>query len=157
MWVAVAGAFFGRATFVCQTISSSIFFADRFSSEPLLSTMNYIIENHLAKGSTESWTRVFGFIVQRGNHYTIEPIQILRMLTLVELPLLVGFFLCLWWLPFACCSVFSLFLFHWMVSSRTGCVKPNLQQWSKGIEKNVLPRFGLGFLNSEFKLLASKP
>ena len=85
--------FWSWRTFVCQVISCSKFLlVDRFPSEPLLPTVIYIIENQLRKSSTESWTRVFRFEVQVANHYTIEPIQILRMLTLVELPLLVGFF-----------------------------------------------------------------
>ena len=69
-----------------------IFFVDRFLSEPLLATAIYIMEYHLRKGSTESCTWVFGFKVQGANHYTIELTEIIRMLTLGELPLLVGFF-----------------------------------------------------------------
>ena len=52
---------------------------------------------------------------------------------------------------------FFLVLFHWLVSFSSRCVKSNLQHWSKMIEKGFLARFELGFLNSEFKLLASKP
>ena len=137
--------------------SSNFFFVDRFPSEPLLSAVIYIVENQLRKGSTESWTGVFGFIFRGANHFPIEPAQLVRMLTLCGLPSLVGFFLCLWWLSFACYMVFSWFFFHWSVSFLTRCVNFNLQQWTKSNETNFLPRFGLGFLNSDFKLLASKP
>ena len=136
--------------------SSNFFFVDRFPSEPLLSTVIYIVENQLRKGSTESWIGFFGFKVRGANHFPIEPAQLVRMLTLCGLPSLVGFFLCLWWLPFACYMVFSWF-FPLIGFSLTRCVNLNLQQWTKCDETNVLPRFGLGFLNSEFKLLASKP
>ena len=44
-----------------------------FPSEPLLSTVIYIIENHLRKVSTESWTRIFGLKVQGANYYTMDP------------------------------------------------------------------------------------
>ena len=146
MWVACVGwcLFWSWPTFVCQVISCSKFFCvDRFPSEPLLSTVIYIIENQLRKGSTESWTRVFVFKFQGANHFPIEPTQIVRMLTLGELLLLAVFF-CLWWLPFACYSVFSLF-FHWVVSSRTRCVKSNLQHWLKGSEKMFYQDLVSGF------------
>ena len=102
------------------------FFVDRFPSEPLLSAVIYIVENQLRKGSTESWIGFFGFKVRGANHFPIEPAQLVRMLTLCGLPSLVGFFLCLWWLPFACYMVFSWFFFHWSVSFLTRCVKSNL-------------------------------
>ena len=57
------------------------------------------------------------------------------------------------------CLLFGFFLVfvHWLVSSLTRRVNSNLHQWSKVIEKRVLARFELGFLNSELKLPASKP
>ena len=158
MWVAFAGAFFWSwPNFVCSVISSSIFFVDRFPSEPPLATAIYIIEYQSRKGSTESWTRVFGFKVQGANHYTIEPTQILRMLTLSELPLLVAFYSL--FVMITVCLLFGFFLVfvHWLVSLLTRRVNSNLLQWSKVLEKRVRARFELGFLNSEFKLLASKP
>ena len=133
------------------------FFVDRFPSEPLLSAVIYIIENQLRKGSTESWTGVFGFIVQSANHFTIEPTQILKMLTLRELPLLVGFFSLFVMIAVCLLCGFFLVFVHWLVSLLTRRVNSNLLQWSKVIEKRVRARFELGFLNSEFKLLASKP
>ena len=137
--------------------SSNLICVERFPPEPLLSTVIYIIENQLRKGSTESWTRVFGLKVQGANHYTIQPTQNLKMLTLVELPLLMAFhslFVMIFvWLLFG----FSLVFVHWSVSFLTSCVNSNLHQWSKVIEKRILARFELGFLNSEFKLLASNP
>ena len=139
-------------------ISSSNFLsADRFPSEPLFSTVIDITENQLKKSSTESWTRVFGFKVQGADHYTFEPTQILRMLTVVELPLLVA--LSSLFVMITVCLLFGFFLVfvHWLVSSLTRRVNSNLHQWSKVIQKRVLARFELGFLNSEFKLLASKP
>ena len=139
-------------------ISSSIFLStDRFPSESLVSTVIHIIENQLRKRSTESWTRVFGFQVQCADHYNFEPTQILRMLTFGELPLLVA--LSSLFVMIAVCLLFVFFLVfvHWLVSSLTRRVNSNLHQWSKVIEKRVLARFELGFLNSEFKLPASKP
>ena len=139
-------------------ISSSNFLsADRFPSEPLFSTVIDITENQLKKSSSESWTRVFGFKVQGADHYTFEPTQILRMLTFGELPLLVALsslfvMITVYWL-----FGFFLVFVHWLVSSLTRRVNSNLHQWSKVIEKRVLARFELGFLNSEFNLLASKP
>ena len=136
---------------------SKFIFVYRFPSDPLLFTVINIIENQLRKGSTESWTGVFGFIVQSANHFTIEPTQILKMLTLRELPFLVGFFSL--FVMITVCLLFGFFpvFVHWLVSLLTRRVNSNLLQWSKVIEKRVRARFELGFLNSEFKLLASKP
>ena len=136
---------------------SKFIFFDRFPSDPLLFTVINIIENQLRKGSTESWTGVFGFIVQSANHFTIEPTQILKMLTLRELPLLVGFFSLFVMIAVCLLCGFFLVFVHWLVSLLTRRVNSNLLQWSKVIEKRVRARFELGFLNSEFKLLASKP
>ena len=121
-----------------------LFFPDWFS-EPLLSTINYIIENQLTKGSTERWTRVFGFKVQGANHYIIEPTPIIRMLTLRGLLLLVGFSSL--FVMITVCSLFGFFLFffHGVVSSRTRCVNSNLQHWSKGIEKMFYQDLVSGF------------
>ena len=97
-------------------------FVDRSPSEPLLSTVIYIIDKQLRKGSTESWTRVFGFKIQVSNHYTMDPIQNLRMLTLAELPLLVGFYSL--FAMITVCLLFGIFLvfFQWLVSFLTRCV-----------------------------------
>ena len=85
-----------------------IFFVDRFPSEPLLATAIYIIYYHLRKGSTESCTWVFGFKVPGANHYTIEPTQNLKMLTLAELPSLVGF--CSLFAMITACLLFGILL-----------------------------------------------
>ena len=57
------------------------------------------------------------------------------------------------------CRLFVVWFFpgfvHWLVSLLTRRVTSNLLQWSKVIGKRVRARFELGFLNSEFKLLAS--
>ena len=133
------------------------FSVERFPSELLLSTVIYITENQLRKGSTESWTRVSGLKVQGADHYIQEPTQILRMLTLVELPFLVAFYSL--FVMITVCLLFGFFLVfvHWLVSLLTRCVNSNPHKWSKVVEKRVLARFELGFSNSEFKLLASKP
>ena len=112
-----------------------VFFVDRFPTEPLLSTVIYIIKNQFRKRSTESWTAVFGFKVPGANHFTIESTQIVRMRTLCGLPLLVGFPSL--FVMITVCLLFGIFrlFFHWSVSFLTRCVNSNLQQWSKVIEK----------------------
>ena len=162
-WVAFSCAFFGLDRMVLTNFCVKRFFprffflVDRFPSESLVSTVIHLIENQLRKRSTESWTRVFGFQVQGADHYTFQPTQILRMHTFGELPLLVA--LSSLFVMIAVCSLFGFFLvlFPWLVSFLSRFVKSKLQQWSKLIEKWILARFELGFLNSEFKLLASKP
>ena len=136
MWVAFAGAFFLVLTEFCLFSDFFLdFFVDRFPSEPLLATAIYIIEYQSRKGSTESWTRVFGFKVQGANHYTIEPTQMLKMLTLGELPLLVAFYSL--FVMITVCLLFGFFLVfvHWLVSLLTRRVISNLLQWSKVFEK----------------------
>ena len=138
--------FFGldRVLFL-QWFLPRFFFVDRFPSEPLLATAIYSIEYQTRKFSTGSWTRVFGFEVQGAEHYTIEPIQIRRMLTSGELPLLVVFYSL--FVMVTVCLLFGFFLVfvHWLVSLLTRCVKCNLHEWSKVIKKGFLQDLNSGF------------